>query len=634
MKKLYTVLVFILCTMCSKETFASHIVGADLVYTWVSDSTYLITFKFYRDCMGVSAPPSISLCYKNSCNTNTYTKTLTAPALIYGTQPNGINITMNCPNYTTTCNGGLLPGFQEWWYQGTVTLPYKCSNWTFSIDLSTRNTDNNLSNSIYDDFYIEATLNNLVAPTNSSADFTVKPAPYIDINLPYTYNAGAVDINNDSLGFQMIQPRAGNGCGTASAIPFVTATPSFNLINNPIAANNTFVLDPVSGSMHFIPSLLGSYVMALKATEYRNQVAIGSTMRDIRVTIVGIGTPASELHMDSSAIPFTGTKIDDCVGSPLNFCFAVKSADTTVKLIANDNHLLSLPGSTVTYTNLHSDSVRCCVSWTPGFNDQGYKILAITFLDSNCTTQSVPQGNTYAFLISVKGVATIADTTICAGSSISLPASGGTTYSWSVLPGGSPLSSLSCTTCADPVATPTVTTTYVVSSSVSGCSGTDTVTVTVSPSIPVPVVTLTGTTLSTTNNPAYTYQWYRNDTAISGANSFSYTPTRDGSYTVRVTNASGCSKISAPFIVTLGVNNISTAKSIDIYPNPATTTIYVDAPVSVNITMNNMAGQQVLQCAQATKVDIRQVPAGVYIIKATDDSGRVLKILKIVKLAY
>ncbi len=43
-----------------------------------------------------------------------------------------------------------------------------------------------------------------------------------------------------------------------------------------------------------------------------------------------------------------------------------------------------------------------------------------------------------------------------------------------------------------------------------------------------------------------TYQWYRNGSAISGANSFAYRANAAGNYTAKVTNAAGCSNTSYP----------------------------------------------------------------------------------------
>jgi gliding motility-associated-like protein len=65
-------------------------------------------------------------------------------------------------------------------------------------------------------------------------------------------------------------------------------------------------------------------------------------------------------------------------------------------------------------------------------------------------------------------------TTINLGDSVQLNVMGGTSYAWS------PSSSLNCNNCSNPVATPSETTSYIVSGSDSnGCVGTDTVVVNV-----------------------------------------------------------------------------------------------------------------------------------------------------------
>jgi hypothetical protein len=67
----------------------------------------------------------------------------------------------------------------------------------------------------------------------------------------------------------------------------------------------------------------------------------------------------------------------------------------------------------------------------------------------------------FAISRSFAQLSTSADTSICRGQSVQLTATGGTTYSWT------PTAGLNAPTSANPVATPTVTTTYVVSSPVS-----------------------------------------------------------------------------------------------------------------------------------------------------------------------
>jgi len=138
------------------------------------------------------------------------------------------------------------------------------------------------------------------------------------------------------------------------------------------------------------------------------------------------------------------------------------------------------------------------------------------------------------------------DTTICEGGSASLAASGGVTYQWS------PATGLSNANIANPVASPSATTTYTVTASNGTCTSTASTTVTV---IPKPTVnagadqiivlgdkaqlnaTVTGNNLQ--------YNWVPS-TNLSNPNILNpvATPTADITYTLYVTSPNSCFVVS------------------------------------------------------------------------------------------
>jgi gliding motility-associated-like protein len=155
------------------------------------------------------------------------------------------------------------------------------------------------------------------------------------------------------------------------------------------------------------------------------------------------------------------------------------------------------------------------------------------------------------------------DTVLCGNQSANLSATGGTTFSWTVLSGPAMVvgTNFSCTPCANPVATPTATTTYIVTSDLNGtCINQDTVTVTVVPDVTYSTTQSSSTSclatpvqLNTTASPAdtYTYSWtpstYLNSTTI---NNPVATITAPGTYNyyVTITNSTGCVKIDTATI--------------------------------------------------------------------------------------
>ncbi|XZF16013.1 gliding motility-associated C-terminal domain-containing protein [Chitinophagaceae bacterium MMS25-I14] len=507
MKKINSLLYVCIIALCAfllpQTAKASHCAGGELTYTWLHDSTYQFTLHFYRDCSGTTVGSTFPLCYYSDCGASGST---TMSQVGSASQ-----VSTGCPGVYTTCNGGSIPGYEEYVYTANLTMPSRCVKWTFYTYLSARNPSLNL-NPDQSTFYIDCTMDNLHAQGLSSPYFSVKPVPYVCINKAYTYNNGAIDPNNDSLAYEMIQPRTtSSGCQANPSVSNLLDTSNvrgygaFNLTNNPFSTGNTFSLNATNGQIAFTPNLAGAHVITIKVKKYRNSLLIGTVLRDIQVRVLStcsnvqptVGTISSTV---SGATLDTAGRIMGCAGQTLAFCFDAKSSDTDAKLVITTNSGTVMPGSTLTLTNSLSDSVRACFNWTPGILDTGVRNLIVTVKDSSCKPPGILLSQSFIIPIYISPVTQIFnDTTICPGDTVHLTAVGGTSFSWSVLPGGSPLSTLSCTNCKSPIATPTMTTRYVVSSNnLSYCNkNKDTVTIVV---VTPPVINAGPDTTTCVNN--------------------------------------------------------------------------------------------------------------------------------------
>ncbi|TAH38401.1 MAG: T9SS type A sorting domain-containing protein [Bacteroidetes bacterium] len=93
---------------------------------------------------------------------------------------------------------------------------------------------------------------------------------------------------------------------------------------------------------------------------------------------------------------------------------------------------------------------------------------------------------------------------------------------------------------------------------------------------PSPSINFNGTTLITGLGPQI--QWNLGGSPISGANSTTYNPTQNGSYTVTHTNLSGCSATSAAYlVVTVGIESIDPPEEFKLWPNPAGSLIHLQS---------------------------------------------------------
>jgi gliding motility-associated-like protein len=531
-----------LLSLMPTKVKATHCAGAELEYEWISDSTYRFYYKFYRDCVGIPAPTSVQLCYHNSCTGTQYTANMNA---IVGLLPapnarglsNGDDVSNICSGNPmgSTCTNPMstIPGYQVYEFTCVVTLPMQCNFWTFEVVNSARNNAiSNLCNPGGNALYCSTTFDNLNAQGDSSPELSTLPVPYYCLDQPVTFNNGAYDINNDSLSFNIIQPLTGS-CGTLpspitfghpadSTLYFTTHITSdiiaacppsdtntyYNTVNNPLATSNTFHLNNSNGIMTFIPTEEQRSVVAMRVTEWRkiNGVIrkIGTVERDMQIIILPCSTAQPSFGLQTPTL--TGGTYDSaaniiyaCALNTLHFSFEATSPNPASLLHVVDNHNQVIPTANVTYTG-PPDSVKGTFSWTPTIVDTGEKIFTVLIEDSTCNSTSAGIKTVQVYTLPIfifAQTAILNDTSICLGGSAKLLAIGGSDFVWGVLPGGSPLTSLSCTTCNNPTATPTVTTQYTVTANSDlYCKNKDTVTVTVITPI---VVTSTDTTTCVKN---------------------------------------------------------------------------------------------------------------------------------------
>ena len=534
-------------------SLASHISGGDITYRCIGPNQYEFTVKLFRDCEGITAPTSLTVYFDNDCG-------LTDPAGVSCSRVNNpitgedhTDISQLCatdiPN--STCNGGNLPGMELYEYTGTVTFPAACDSWTIYYTTCCRNAA--IVNLDDPDFYgtqLSATINSVTAPCNSSADFTAHPIPYVCVNIPVNYNFGVVEPDGDSVVYSFIDATESYPAINLTYMPGYSPT-------NPIQG---ITLDPNTGQLTFTPTTLGNFVVVVQATEYDvNGNIVGQTFRDIQFVVQNCNNQvvdAASLSITNSTGDgsITGQKeFQACEGD--NFCFdiVIEDPDAGDSLFVTSNIQNILPNATLTYTGLNPITATICGTVQGGANT--FNPINFDVRDNACPVVGLAAFS--VVLRVIRSTATNQDTTICMGDSVQFNVTGGSNFTWTSI-SGDPINvgtNFSCNNCPNPIANPSTTTTYVVSSDlVGGCSSNDTVTVTVAPNFTYQLnqsatasCQATPVDFEVIPNPAgnYTYDWSPGD-MLSDSTSANptMTPTQSGLliFDLQITSDLGCIK--------------------------------------------------------------------------------------------
>lgn len=281
------------------------------------------------------------------------------------------------------------------------------------------------------------------------------------------------------------------------------------------------------------------------------------------------------------------------------------SSSTTVQLVVNNPTISVSPlsnticsGTSATITGSGASSY----TWNPGVFTTSAIVVSPTI-------------NTTYTLISISGVCTSTtyvpifvsatptiltspiNPTICNGSSATLTASGGATYTW--MPGA--------TTGSINIVSPTIPTNYTVTgASAFGCTNTNVATVIVNPSPtvsatsnPTIICSGSGATVALTANGANTYTWLPGP--LTGSNVV-ITPTASTVYTVTGANGFNCTNTKTVSILVSPTPTITVSASSTIICNGSSATLTANGAATYTWMPGALTGTSVVVSPTATTV--------------------------------
>jgi len=458
------------------QLFATHIAGGNISYSCTGNpNEYLVSLTLYRDCSGVSAPSSASISFSNGCGLSNPSLPLTLTAILPGETA---EVSQLCPTSLgqSTCNGGSLPGIEQYVYTGIVVLP-DCNSWSMSYNICDRNPTTNLSGT--NCMNLVSTIDSSVPNCNSSPSIVTNyPIPYVCNGQPVSHDFGVIESDGNTLQFSFV-----NALGSGSS------NLTYNAGYSAAVPIPGITIDPNTGQVNFTPTLNGAFVVTVLITELdAGGNVIGTMMHDIQFVVQncvnnGIVTPAgtSNFNNNGSNATLTATNvIQMCDGD--EFCVDVVFSDPDAGdiLFLGTNALDILPGAIFTQTGTNPATGTLCWTYTDGYTGN---LISITASDSVCPT---PSNVSYIINLDIPPPLNASpDVTICGDQLANLQAFGTAPVTWQVIPGtpnpGEPImigTNFTCNPCTTPIATPSITTMYEVTEG-SSCQLVDTILVTV-----------------------------------------------------------------------------------------------------------------------------------------------------------
>jgi hypothetical protein len=257
----------------------THLAGAELSYTCITNNTFNVEFSFYGDCNGSGHPLGVGIIVQSiSCNVHFDDTIMVVPD---STQ----QIFFACQDLPTQCDdtSSLSPGIRKFKYSGVITLPMQCSDWVFSWEYCCRNCDITnlplpacLAGSGVG-MYVSASLDNLNINCNSTPYFTNPPIMFVCVGQTLIYDHGAIDADGDSLVYSLVDPLI----DAITPVPFLSGYSA----TAPIISSPALTIDPFTGDINMTPTQLQVCVLAVLVQEFRNGLLIGHVNRDMQVYV-------------------------------------------------------------------------------------------------------------------------------------------------------------------------------------------------------------------------------------------------------------------------------------------------------------------------------------------------------------
>ena len=348
MKKLMT-LVFALAMAAS--TYATHLMGGQIVATNIGGYDYQIELTAYRDTIGVPMG-------------------LVAAFNVFEQDTSGgwISLFSSSVNYDTT-SGSLMPavvsvyGVEVYTFIDTITMPgdgYYAISW----DECCRNgAIINMSNPLSESMKLSTFLTVDSLNPNSSPSYTTPPVAYLPAHTLWQYNPLPFDPDGDSLAW-----------GLATPLGMTNPVSGYEYLSDSTYSDSAavFSLDSVTGALTWSAKMVGHFVASFVVEEFRNGVSIGSMRRDMQFIVIPDTSNTMPQISNMQSVPTNSGGYPYIVLSPYqNYQLHLLASDADVNDVVDmigfgeAFDLTTAPSTLNVLPTGNGNEIEATLSWTP-----------------------------------------------------------------------------------------------------------------------------------------------------------------------------------------------------------------------------------------------------------------------------
>ena len=284
-----------LVLLAGSQIRAAHLIGGELNYTCINDSTYVIDMVIYRDCAAFGAgfdSPAFIFVYNAAGVYQTYFQ-LTAPVIT--------SLPVSSSNPCLTIPTGIC--VEKGVYTGTFNLAPDPGGYTLVYQRCCRNAtiDNLFDPGGTGSSYVETIPPAADATCNSSPVFNNFPPILLCAGEPIFFDQSATDLDGDSLVYSLCAPFSGAtafcpapmGPLTGAGCPPIPPSPPYAPVTylpiytalTPLPGAPGLSIDPVTGLLTGAPNVPGQYVVGVCVEEYRGGVVLNTHTRDFQFNV-------------------------------------------------------------------------------------------------------------------------------------------------------------------------------------------------------------------------------------------------------------------------------------------------------------------------------------------------------------